>query len=111
MAGHRDDLQRDADFGQLEAFAAGQRVRHAGDVLQRRAEHGHGPAGGEFRDAADVIAVVVGGEDGAEAVAAVREVRDHRRRIAGIDHRDMAVGAQQPDVVVVEGGQCSYLNH
>jgi hypothetical protein len=49
-------------------------MRHAGDVFQCGAEHRYGKAGEEFVQAADVVAVVVGGEDGAEAVAALFQV-------------------------------------
>jgi SAM-dependent methyltransferase len=72
---------------------------------------GTGKAGEQFRHAADVVAVMVGGEDGAEAVTGLRQVPQHRNGIAGVHHRDVAVGAQQPDIVVVEGRQGKDFGH
>jgi len=111
MSGHGDDVEVEGEFGQFDAFAAGERVAHAGDVLQRRAEYGNGKAGEKFRQAADVVAVMMGDENGAEAVAALRKVIEHGRGIAGVDHRDTAPAAQQPDVVVVESVQAEYFSH
>jgi hypothetical protein len=72
---------------------------------------GTGCRGQQFRDAADMVAMVVGGEDGTKPVAALRQMLQHRRGVARVDHRDLAVGAQQPDIVVVEGGQGTYFSH
>jgi SAM-dependent methyltransferase len=58
-----------------------------------------------------VVAVMMGGEYRAEAVAGFRQVPQHRNRITRVDHRDAAGGAQQPDVVVVESRQGKYFGH
>jgi SAM-dependent methyltransferase len=111
MSGHGNDLEFELHFRQFDAFAAGQRMADTGNALERRAEHGNRKTLEDFRQAADVVAVVMGGEDGAEAVAAALEVGEYRRGIARIDHRDEASGAQQPDVVVFESVQGEYFSH
>ncbi len=111
VAGYGDDLEVHADAGYRDVFAARQRVAHAGDVFDGRTEHRHGGMGQQFGNAADMVAVVVGGKDGTEAVAALRQVFQDRRGVARVDDGDLAVGAQQPDVVVVEGGQGQYFSH
>lgn len=111
MSGHGDDVEFDADFGQFDVFAAGQRMRNAGDILLCRTIQGDGIAGQQFRHAADVVAVVVGYKYGAEAVTGVCKMPEHRNCVAGVDHDDATAGAQQPDVVVVESGQGQYFSH
>ena len=83
----------------------------AWDVFEGRAEHGNGKAGEKFRQTADVVAVMMGREDGAETVAALLKIVEHRCGITRIDYRDAASGAQQPDVVVVESVQAEYFSH
>ena len=111
MSGHGDDLETEADSGQFDVLTAAQGVAYTGDTFQRGAEYGDGKAAGEFRQAAHVVAVVVGGENGAEAVAALFQVGQDGGRIAGVNHGDAAGGAQQPDVVVVESVQGEYFSH
>ena len=111
MSGHGDDVEVKRNFRQFDTLAASQRVGHAGDVLQFRTEHGNGKAGEKFCQAADVVAVMMGSENGAEAVAALFKVGKHRSGITGVDHRNATSGAQQPDVVVVESAQAKYFSH
>ena len=111
MSGHGDDLEFDADFRHFDMLTAALRMCHPGDVLQCRAKYGDRKAVEQFRNAADVVAVMMGGENGAETVAGFRQMPQHRNRIARVDHRDAAGGAQQPDVVVVESRQGKYFGH
>ena len=111
VSGHGDDLEPEGQFRQFDAFAAGQRCAYLGDIFEAWAEHGDGKAGEDFRQSADVVAVMMGRENGAQAVAAALKVVEHRRGIARVDHRGVATGAQQPDVVVVERVQAEYFSH
>ena len=55
-----------------------------------RPEDRHAVAAQQLGDAADVIGMVMGGEDRGELQLLAREIVEHRPRLAGIDHRGVA---------------------
>jgi hypothetical protein len=62
------------------------------------------PPGRALGNAADVVRMMVRGEDGGELQALAREVLEHRPRFARIHHRGVARVAKGPDVVVLQRG-------
>ena len=97
--------------GHARDVAVGQRLRASADRLPRRAEHRHGESRQQRRDAADVVAVVMGDEYRRQPEALAIEVLEHRVGIAGVDDGRVAARAQQPNVVVAEGGDRDNRRH
>ena len=110
MAGDVEYVEIESEFGQCDVITAGHRLRGAGDVFERRGNDGHGVSSRQFGDAAGVIAMMVGDEDGAEAVAGCGQMLENRRRVTRVDDSDGSVTAQAPDIVVLEGGQRKYFH-
>src|SRR5204862_3456099 len=88
---------RDAD---AIAFTEGLRERR--DRLVLRPVHRYASVLQQLGDAADVVRVMMRGENRGELEALAREIVEHRPRLAGIDDRGMRVVAQRPDIVVFE---------
>ena len=109
------------DHSELEAQRFDARGRTAGHALDgdrhalaRRTERARSGRRDKLRDTADVIGMVMRRKDGLEAKALGRECRHHRRGVAGIDDGDGARilrAADQPDVVVLEGGDGPHVEH
>ena len=80
-------------------------VGERGNRLAARTVHWDAAAGEQIGDPADVIGVMMGGEDGAQFQPLALQVIQHGLRIAGIDHCGVMTVAQGPDVIVLECAQ------
>jgi len=64
MAGRGDDLEVDTEFGDRHVFPAQQGMGPAGNGFIARCVDRNGMAGQEFADAADMVGMVVGNQNG-----------------------------------------------
>lgn len=109
MAGHRKNFEfllEDDD-----ALAAQKRLGAACDRLAGRSEDGGLPAVGEGDDPALMVTMVMGHQNGIEGEPPGGQGRVDRGGVPRIDHRRMPSTDQQPDVVVLEGGNERYFEH
>ena len=111
VPGNVEHRELDAERREAHLVAAADRMRESGDRLVARPIDGNAVALQQLGDAADVVGVVVGGEDRGELELLAREIVEHRLRLAGIDHRGMARVAQRPDIVVLERFDWNDLEH
>ena len=65
----------------------------------------------ELGDAADVVGMVMRGEDRGEPEFFARKVVEHGMRLAGIDDCGVGRVAQRPDVVILERPQWDNVRH
>ena len=98
-----DDLEFLIDAGHGNAFAAGHRVRSAGNLLGGRGKDRHFAVAAKIADAAGVVAMVVGDQDGGQVSAGFAQMLEHGPGVTRVDHRHSRAPAQAPDIVVLEG--------
>ena len=113
VAGDLEDGKREPEPRHGDAVALREPVREAVDLLAGGAVHGAAPAAGQPLDPADVVAVVMGHEDGREREAAGLEEGLHGGLVAGVDHGGVAAVLGHPEIVVLEGrdGMDLHLRH
>ena len=101
VAGDVDD--REAPWAGLGQVTVTNASGGEPDALVPRRYHGHaGPVPQQFRDAADVVVVMMRQQDRVRRRCAGQRI-EHWRCLAGIDDQRAAGGvAQQPDDVVLE---------
>jgi hypothetical protein len=58
-----------------------------------------------------MVGMVMRQQDRDQPVTASRQMLQHRRGIAWIDHGGASIAAQQPDIVVAKGRQGKHFNH
>lgn len=105
VAGHLEHLELDIE--QAQALALAHLTRVGRDAFVGRAEQLQvRPALLELGNAADMVAVMVGEQDGARHQALVLRGSQDRLGLTGVDNDGAAICSdQRPDVVVVECGQ------
>lgn len=114
MAGHVEHPELKTEAGQRHAVSGGQ-ARHVDrhSLATRTKHHGAG-RGDEFRDAADVIRVMMRRENRFEPESCIGERREHGCGVARIDHGDcarIACAADHPDVIVLKGRDRPDVEH
>jgi SAM-dependent methyltransferase len=106
MTGHMNHIQPQAmpvdPVPVLEPLAV--MGRHG--IVPRAVEAGMGEVAEQLADPADMIMMMMGQQDGIEFEPQDLEPLQHRGRLTGIDNQAVIVVADQPDVVVVKGGNC-----
>ncbi|GMV28895.1 MAG: hypothetical protein AMXMBFR59_10200 [Rhodanobacteraceae bacterium] len=103
MSRQIDHLQAQAGRGKVDDIAADDAVCRSGDALIVRGVHVDGIVRAQLGNAADVIAMMVRNEDGAQLQIEPMQRIDHGARVAGIDNYRAAAVMGQPKIVVVEG--------
>ena len=103
MGGHFDHRHFDADTIDDKFFALAQLPAHGRNPLFMRAVDRHFEMREQPAVAANVVGMVMRVEDGSQGQLMVVQIIQYRRRVAGINHRGIAVLHQSPDVVVVKG--------
>lgn len=91
--------------GDVHPVALDQTMVNAVDVLVGRSEHGYGRVREQAAQAADVIGMMMGDEDGCELQLLTLKVVDDGLGVARIDHQGMAAVVHEPDVVIAKGGK------
>ena len=106
VARYRDHVEGECTARQLDAVAFGHAHIGAADARVDGGVDRRAGGIGQLCGAADVIGVMMGEHDRAQAPTPLRQRRLHGCRCARIDHERVAgsIGAQ-PDVVVGESGQ------
>ena len=105
MAGHIEHVELESERVEADAIAAVQAMGQCRDMFLRRAIHRHVVMRQQFLHAADMVAVMVGTEDGGGREALFCQCVEHRRGVAGVDdgHPVRRIATDQPDIVVLEG--------
>jgi len=65
----------------------------------------------QFRDAAGVVGVAVGAQNGVQPESVRIEEGQRRRSLAGIDHGGISIVVDRPDVIVAQGGDGGNVEH
>jgi hypothetical protein len=94
--------QRHPEFGQRYQVAFSDPVSRAVYAVIDRSIYGHRMAPGERANSADVVKVVMGGENRRKRELLVRKVLEHGFGITGVDDCRVAAAADAPDIVVPE---------
>src|SRR5437660_1244286 len=102
VAGDVEHREAHPKLGDADAIAFTERLRERRNRLVARAVYRNAVVLHELRDAADVVRMMVRGEDRRELELLAPEIVEHRPRLAGVDDRGMRLVAQRPDVVVFE---------
>ena len=102
VAGNVEHGERDAELRHAHPVSFRDRMSERRDRLAARAVGRHVILPAQLGDAADVIGVVVRGEDRRERKLLALQVLEHRARFAGIHDRGVRASTQRPDVVVLE---------
>ena len=111
VAGDLDDVECDAGRGQLELVAFAQLIGDMRIVRMSPPIHRHVVYFAQSCDAADVVGVAMGAQDGVQMQAVCIQEGQHRRSIARIDHGGMPVVVDGPDVIVLQGGDGGDVDH
>src|SRR5581483_1674717 len=113
MAGHRQNLEADAQFRQVDPVAVLQQTAQPRDLrgLGARTVDRHVPVAQQQRQAADVVRVVVGDEDRRQFQPAFVQRGPHHFAVPRVDHGGGPAAVQQPQVVVLERGEGRHGYH
>ena len=105
MAGYIEHVEFQPECIETYMIAAVQALGQGRNAFLRRAVHRHVVMRQQFLHAADMVAVMVGAEDGGGREALLCQRVEHRRGIAGVDngHPVRQIATDQPDIVVLEG--------
>ena len=101
---HADDLKSHNGCSQFDPIAIAHRPAHLCDPLVAGSVDRTAIASDQWGDTRDVIAVMMGDQDGRQPHAASPEPGYNGRRIAGVDDRCGTAVMHDPDVVVPQGG-------
>ncbi|MCY1313881.1 hypothetical protein D9M70_644530 [compost metagenome] len=104
VAGHVQHAQVQVQFRYFHAVALRQRHVAARQAFPRRAVYGDALDAGQFGYAADMVAMTVRQQNGAQPQALLLEQPQHGAGLAGVHHGGLAVAHDCPDVVVGESG-------
>jgi hypothetical protein len=111
MSGNVEHVELDLDAGDVDPIALDEARAQALDVLAGGAPHGAIPMGRQCQQPADMVAVMVRGENGIEREAVLGEEALDGRRIARVDDRGVRAVGEHPEVVVLESGNRMDLQH
>ena len=106
VAGHMEHLEGEAVPGDLIAIVQPLAVVIRHGVKFGAIESGMGEVGEQFGDAAHMIMMMMGQQNGIELQPQHGEPLQHRRGLARIDHQAVIFVADQPDIVVIKGRNC-----
>jgi hypothetical protein len=101
----------DAELRDRHRIALGDRMGERRDGFVLWSIHRHAIFFQKLRDAADVVGMVMRGEDRGELELLALQIVEHRPRLAGIHHRGVRRVAQRPDVVVLERSDRNHIEH
>ncbi len=105
VPGNVEHLERHAQLFDGDPVSAADRMRKRGDRLAAGSIHRNRVSFQNFRDASDMILVVMCGKDRDQLKLFSREIIQDRLGLARVDYRRAAGVAQGPDVVVLECAQ------
>ena len=111
MSRHFPDAEFDGGCGQQQLIVLAQGMRDVRILRMAASVHRHVIYFAQFGDAADVVVMTVGAQDGAEAQSGAAQEIEHRGGFARIDDGDMGVIMDRPDVVVLQGGDGGDVQH
>ena len=111
VAGDFEDVEIDAGRVEFEPVAFAQIVADTRIAGMSPPIHRHVVYFAQSGDAAGVVGVAVGAQDGIQPQAVRIEECQHRRGLAGIDHGGMLAVVDRPDVVVLQGGDGGDVEH
>ncbi len=102
MAGHVQDVERQSERFDMDGLWFGAGMRHAWDCFAGRSMNRNIKCRGQRGYAPDVIVVMVGDQDAAHLELMLGDERQHRFGVAGIDHGDMTLIVQRPDIIILK---------
>ena len=111
VAGNFEDGEHDAERVELEAIAFAQVIGDVRVVGMSPPIHRHVVYFAQSRDAADVVGVAVGAQNGIQLQAVRIQESQHWSGFAGINHGSMLAVVYDPDVVVLQCGNGGDVEH
>ena len=102
VRGNVENAHPHSDTGHVDLIVLHQVAGHAGYRFPLGSEYRYVILRQQIRDSADVVCVMVGGEDGFELQALGLEVFEDGAGFTRIDDHRAAIASQAPDVVVLE---------
>ena len=110
VAGNGQHIEAKLELGNVDRLVVGNRAIDGGNVFVCRAIDWNLTVMGQSADAAGVVVVVVGDQNGGQIELVLAQKGEHGHRVAGIDHDGVVGIAQGPDVVVPKGRDRADVN-
>jgi len=111
MSRYFPDAKFDGGCGQQQLIVLAQGMCDVRILRMAASVHRHVIYFAQFGDAADVVVMTVGAQDGAKPQSGAAQEIEHRGGFARIDDGDMGVIVDRPDVVVLQGGDGGDVQH